>query len=484
MGEQRRQIGRRAFVTVAGAAAVGLAGCSGTGGTGETTTATARGDAEIPSHGGAVGYTYQRPTGNRVVAGESAVPEADPIDVSVDWTPAWVVGVSGTGTSDNGVSGTGTSGNGEDRGETASRWAIVGESGEVAGVRIRDGEASTTEIAPNEIPSEAPPVLRGGRPPEIPVPPARPADSARATHPVPVENGLLAISTDGDLVLWDGTDGDGDGTSDDGGDRTEIDRLALDALPDARIVTAGGTDRKAFVFADATRRYDHAVLGDDVEAGSVAVVDHDDGLSELTRIRPNPADSAVFEGIAPIVADLTGDGEREVVVTESDGDRGARVVAFDARGERLATGPAIGHGYGWRHQLAVAPFAPDGSVEIAAVRTPHVGQTAEFYRLVDGELRTVGTTSGYSSHAMGSRNLDGGLAGDLDGDGRIELLVPTADRRKLGAVRRTQDGAEGIWEVGLGGELTTNLGAVASGGQVTIAAGWDGAVRFWSGAGD
>jgi len=185
MEEQRRQIGRRAFMAVAGAAAVGLAGCSGTGATGETTTATARADAGIPSHGGVVGYTYQRPTGNRVVAGEGAVPEADPIDVSVDWTPAWVVGVSGTGTSDNGVSGTSTSGTGEDRGETASWWAIVGESGEVAGVRIRDGEASTTEIAPNEIPAGTPPVLRGGRPPEIPISPACRADSAQATHPVP-----------------------------------------------------------------------------------------------------------------------------------------------------------------------------------------------------------------------------------------------------------------------------------------------------------
>jgi hypothetical protein len=463
MGRQRR-VGRRAFVAVAGAATVGLAGCSGTGDTGETTTSRARVDAETSSHDS--GYTYQRPTGNRVVAGEGGVPEADSVDVSVDWTPAWVVGVSGDSEHHVGTSSDGEAGDG-----AASRWTIVGESGEVAGVRIRDGEASTVEIEPSELPTGTPPLLRDGQPPEVLTSPASLADSARATHPVPVEDGLLSISADGDLVLWDAVNGD---------DAIEVDRLALDALPDARIVIAGGADRRAFVFADATRRYDHAVLGDGLEAGSVAVVDHSDGLSEMTRIRPEPADSAVFEGIAPIAADLTGDGEREVVVTESDADRGARVVAFDAGGERLAAGPAIGHGYGWRHQLAVAPFAPDGSAELAAVRTPHVGQTAEFYRLVDGELRTVGTTSGYSSHAMGSRNLDGGLAGDLDGDGRIELLVPTADRRKLGAVRRTQDGAEGVWEVGLGGELATNLGAVASGGRVTVAAGWDGAVRFWS----
>lgn len=119
--------------------------------------------------------------------------------------------------------------------------------------------------------------------------------------------------------------------------------------------------------------------------------------------------------------------------------------------------------------------------EVTGVRTPHVGRVAEFYRLRGGELQIGGEARGYSSHVMGSRNLDAGLAGDVDGDGRVELLVPTADRRALGAVRRVGGGAEGAWMVGLGGELTTNLGAVEAGGRVTVPAGWDGAVRFWPG---
>lgn len=487
---RERRVGRRAFVGVAGTIAVALAGCSGIGSVDETTEVetTAREtdetaiDAEIPSIGDGIGYTYQRPTGNRVVAGNGVVPETNPIDVNVNWTPAWVVGVPDE-TDDGGGSAD----------DSASRWAIVGESGEVVGVRIHDGEASTAEIMPDDLPAGMPPLLLDRQPPALVRPPASATDSASATHPVPVEEGLLSISDDGDLVLWDGSEGDGDNGSDgdnsdedDGSDsdETEIDRLVLDALPDARIVTAGGADGRAFVFADATTRYDHAVLGDGIEAGSVAIVDYRDGLSEVGRIQPDPAGSAVFEGIAPILADLTGDGEREVVVTESDTERGARVVVFDTGGDRLATGPAIGHGYGWRHQLAVAPFAPDGRVEIAAVRTPHVGQTAEFYRLAEGELRIVGEAPGYSSHTMGSRNLDGGLAGDLDGDGTVELLVPTANWRALGAVRRTDGGAEGVWQVGLGGELTTNIGAVEVGESVTVAAGWDGAVRFWSGIGE
>ena len=39
----------------------------------------------------AVGYTYQRADGNRVVAGVGAFPDARPLDVSLSGTPQWVV---------------------------------------------------------------------------------------------------------------------------------------------------------------------------------------------------------------------------------------------------------------------------------------------------------------------------------------------------------------------------------------------------------
>lgn len=38
-------------------------------------------------------YTYQRPNGNRLVDGAGSVPDAEPVDVAIDWTPAWMVGL-------------------------------------------------------------------------------------------------------------------------------------------------------------------------------------------------------------------------------------------------------------------------------------------------------------------------------------------------------------------------------------------------------
>jgi hypothetical protein len=76
---------------------------------------------------------------------------------------------------------------------------------------------------------------------------------------------------------------------------------------------------------------------------------------------------SVAEGIAPIWADLTGDGVREIIVTISNADQGAQIVVLNGVGVQIAAGPAIGKGLRWRHQVAVAPFAPDGSLELAAV---------------------------------------------------------------------------------------------------------------------
>ncbi|MEA5388072.1 hypothetical protein VB779_14210 [Haloarculaceae archaeon H-GB11] len=114
----------------------------------------------------------------------------------------------------------------------------------------------------------------------------------------------------------------------------------------------------------------------------------------------------------PLVADLDGDGEPEIVTTMADSENGARIAVYSPAGERIATGPV--YGPGWRHQLAVAPFGPDGATELAAVLRPHVTHTVEYYRLEDGELSVRATVIGVSSHTYGSRNLDEAVAAVLD----------------------------------------------------------------------
>jgi hypothetical protein len=147
----------------------------------------------------------------------------------------------------------------------------------------------------------------------------------------------------------------------------------------------------------------------------------------------------------------------------------------------VATGPAIGRGFRWRHQLVVAPFGPAGELELADILTPHIGGVVEFYQLAGNRLEIVAQVPGFSSHVLGSRNLDMALAGDLDGDGQVELLVPNQIRANLGAIRRSDAGAEVAWSVPVGGTLITNLaGVTLPDGRLAVGAGHSrNGLRLW-----
>ena len=62
-------------------------------------------------------------------------------------------------------------------------------------------------------------------------------------------------------------------------------------------------------------------------------------------------------------------------------------------------------------------------MELAEVLTPHIGGIAGLYRLNGDSLDLVVQRYGVTSHPLGTRNQDMGLAGDLDGNGQPELVV-------------------------------------------------------------
>lgn len=446
---------RRDLLAALGAAA--LAGCpttnsNGTPAGGEQTGPTpgTGGSVDLPEDAvpAGIGYTHLRAGGNRVVGGSGSLPGSEPTDLEVPGTPAWLVGVPAVG-----PAGTSTT-----RDPAVTTLAVVRDDGSTHAFELRDGGTNSGDITPAALPAGTPPIAVPGE--GAPALLAPPEAASERTHPIPVDGGIVFVRPDGTVERREAGE--------------TVATRGVDALPDARLLRDGGG--RIVALAGATDRYGHGVLGDGIEAGAIVRLDPGD-LSVSSRA--SVPEGAVVEGIAPILADVTtGDGH-EAVVTESDADRGARQVVYGAGGERLGAGPAIGTGFRWRHALAVAPFAPGGARELAVVRTPHVGGTVEFYRL-GGDPEIVATLSGYSTHAIGSRNLDGGVAGDFDGDGRVELLVPTDDRRTLAGIRRTDGGVREAWRLPIGGDLATNVLATRGPEGIAVAVGCaDGTVRLW-----
>ena len=426
---------RRRFLCATAASSSLVAGCvDGTAppSTQEPTDTPVE-DQTLPPADATYAYTHVRASGNRVLAGSGDVVGADPVDVSIDGTPAWLLAFGGA---------------------SATDWTVVTADGAARTYRLGDGEP---ELRADHGSVSGPPL--GYSTDEAVGVAAVPADCAEHTHPVVAADEHLYVAADGDLVIS-------------GADETT--RLDVRAPPDARIV-AVGEDTYA-LYGARTDRYRHGALGDTVEGGSLVVVDAASRTVETTVTLDPPA---VFEGVSPLAADLDGDGDAELVTTVATPRDGASLRAYAPDGTPLATGPSAGSG--WRHQLCIAPFAADGRRELAAVRRPHVDRVVEYYRLADGDLTVSTERRGYASHTYGSRNLDGALGADVDGDGQPELVVPTADRRTLAAVSRVEDGTETAWSAPIGGSLTTNLTGVALGdGRVAIGAGTADGLRIWA----
>jgi hypothetical protein len=253
--------------------------------------------------------------------------------------------------------------------------------------------------------------------------------------------------------------------------------LDVRALPDARILR--DENDRLLVLSDPTDRYAHGVLGDPIEAGGITLIETIPEPRIVNHITlPN---KEVIEGIAPIWTDFTGDGQREIIVTVSDLELGTGIVVFAESGDKLAQGPKMGIPYRWRHQIAITNFDLAGQLELAVVRTPHIGGSVEFYQFNNGELSITAEYPGITSHTIGSRNLDLAAAGDFDGDGLSELLVLSPDLSEFVAVRRTKSGAEEVWRLPLDGFISSNLaGAPLSDGSIAIGAGRsDNVLRIW-----
>lgn len=166
-------------------------------------------------------------------------------------------------------------------------------------------------------------------------------------------------------------------------------------------------------FSQPTQRYDHGILGDDIEWGSLVWLRQGSAqhgpyaVDELVL----PQDR-VFEDIRPRLVDLDGDGTFEIIVIETQVNKGAQLAIYALDGMQLikqASTPLIGQTHRWLAPLGAADLDGDGHMEIAYIDRPHLAKTLRIWRYQNGKLTHVADQPGLTNHRIGEDYISGGI---------------------------------------------------------------------------
>lgn len=172
-----------------------------------------------------------------------------------------------------------------------------------------------------------------------------------------------------------------------------------------------------------TTRYDHGILGDAVEWGALRFRAGGQTF-EITL-----PDTHVFEDWQPRLWDVTGDGQPEIVVIETDMARGAALAIYGPTG-KIAETPHIGQTHRWLAPIGAVDLDGDGQIEVAYVDRPHLAKMLTVWRFVDGGLVPVATLPGLTNHRIAETDIAGGIR--YCGQGP-EMITANADWTRIAA---------------------------------------------------
>lgn len=283
------------------------------------------------------------------------------------------------------------------------------------------------------------------------------ATLSRFTLPTPVNvagrswDDLLAVGTDGGVLLIGNLPSA----------PRILARVEARALLDSRITLAdldGDGVPEALVLTDGSDRYRPSALGHALEATAVTVLGLPvNGL--IIRARHSLAAPGVFEELSPVLARMNG-ALPAVLIARSTPQDGAVLTMLgwkDGGMAQLAEAAPVAQGGRWSHVLGGVDLSGDGLPEAVAVRAPHQGGVVTAYRRRGSALVAMAWAVGYSSHAAGSRNLEQALLADLDGNGRVEVVVPRQSRDAIAGLELESSRFVERWSASLRGPIESNL---------------------------
>lgn len=180
-----------------------------------------------------------------------------------------------------------------------------------------------------------------------------------------------------------------------------------------------------------TTRYDHSILGDAVEWGSLVM-----NIANGQTVTITLPQTHVFEDVAPRIIDINADGVSEVMVVETAMTQGARLAIYDGLGDLMAATPYIGQTHRWLAPIGAADLDGDGHVEVAYIDRPHLAKKLRVWRFIAGELVPVADLAGLTNHRIGEADIGGGMricASD------IAMITASADWANVMATRLDKD---------------------------------------------
>jgi hypothetical protein len=205
-------------------------------------------------------------------------------------------------------------------------------------------------------------------------------------------------------------------------------------LPDGTVAFGpDGSDIHKAWYADPTDRYGHGALGDGIEGGSLVVE-----LAGEKRLSATLPRREVFEDRTPRIVDLDGSGQLHILTIIADRNKGAAVAVYkiaDGKLTRVGQTPFIGRSNRWLNIAGFEDFDGSGRKSVTLVKTPHLAGILQFWRWEDSKFTLRAEQAGFSNHQNRSREQRLSAVADFDGDGRLDLALPSLDRRSLQFVR-------------------------------------------------